>query len=68
MSSVIRCIRAGAEIKEAEPGQITWMIDVALVVVSTGVRLGELINLRWQDVDLDTRFLIIQSDTDLKQT
>src|SRR5581483_7982753 len=36
------------------------------VAVSTGLRLGELLGLRWQDIDVDTGFLHVRTQVDQK--
>lgn len=38
-----------------------WFKDLVIVAVSTGLRRGELLNLRWQDVDFGRRILQIHS-------
>lgn len=39
----------------------TWLNEAVVFSVLTGLRRGELINLRWQDVDLQRRVMTIQS-------
>ena len=46
--------------KRALPGQILWLADVIRVVVATGMRLGELVNLRWNWVDFESGFVTIR--------
>jgi integrase len=38
-----------------------WLRELVFFAVSTGLRRGEMINLRWQDVDLGRRVMHIQS-------
>lgn len=38
-----------------------WFRDVVLVAGFTGMRRGEILNLRWEDVDLRSRLLLIRS-------
>ena len=38
-----------------------WLHDLVVFAVSTGVRQVEMLNLRWQDVDLERRLITIQS-------
>jgi len=38
-----------------------WLKEIVLFAVLTGMRRGELLNLRWQDVDLHTRTIQIHS-------
>ena len=39
----------------------SWLKEVVVFSVLTGLRRGELVNLRWQDVDLQRRVITIQS-------
>ena len=50
--------------KQARPGQILWLTDVVKVAVCTGMRLGELVNLRWSWVDFETGFIVIRRSAD----
>lgn len=43
-----------------------WLKDVFLVALCTGLRRGELIHLRWEDVDLDERYLVVRNRGDFK--
>jgi len=43
-----------------------WFKDLVIVAVSTGLRRGELLNLKWQDVDLGRRLLHIHSTDSFK--
>lgn len=38
-----------------------WLRDVVIFAVLTGMRRGEILNLRWQDVDLERRIAKVQS-------
>lgn len=40
-----------------------WLRDLIVACVSTGLRRGEVLNLRWSDVDWDSGVLKIQSST-----
>lgn len=48
------------------PGQNAWLVDVVRVAVCTGLRRGELVNLRWGDLDLANRLLVVRSRGDFK--
>ncbi len=39
---------------------LDWLRDIILVAVATGLRRGELLNLRWADLDLDARRLLVR--------
>lgn len=40
-----------------------WLKDVVITAAMTGMRRGEIINLRWSDVNLKTRTIVVQSST-----
>ncbi len=40
-----------------------WLRDVVITAAMTGMRRGEIINLRWEDVNLKTRTIVVQSST-----
>jgi len=44
-----------------KPGEIVWLKDVIEFAVGTGLRIGEICNLRWSAVDLSTGFLTVRS-------
>ena len=55
---VLNSIEAAAEQHRARgqmvtPRDIIWLADVVRFVVGTGLRLGEIVRLRWRDVDLE---------------
>lgn len=43
-----------------------WLREVVIFAVLTGMRRGEITNLRWQDVDLSRKLLTIQSSPTFK--
>ena len=47
---------------QIQPGHVIWLKDVILLTVGTGMRLGEVTNLRWRDVDFESGFLRVRSD------
>lgn len=59
-------------VKEAKkplpyPRSIVWINDVVRFAVGTGLRLGEIVRLRWRDVDLSQNVLYVL-DTEAGQT
>ena len=38
-----------------------WLKDAVLFTLLTGLRRGEMVNLRWDDVDLDSKLIFIES-------
>jgi len=40
---------------------VQWIKDAIRIAVSTGLRRGELFNLRWSDVDLESRVLFVRN-------
>lgn len=55
-------------LKQVEEGDILWLKDVILIAVNTGMRIGEIVNLRWNDIDFDTRFITVRNREDGFQT
>jgi integrase len=43
-----------------------WFKELVIFAVLTGMRRGEIVNLRWQDVDLSRRLVTIQSNSTFK--
>jgi integrase len=43
-----------------------WLKEMVIFSVSTGVRQSEMLNLKWQDVDLDRKLIHIQSSGDYR--
>jgi integrase len=43
-----------------------WLKEIVIFATLTGLRRGEIINLRWQDVDLQRRIIVIQSNPTFK--
>ena len=41
--------------------QRSWLVDVIRFAVATGLRRGELVNLRWSDVELESGFLVVRN-------
>jgi len=55
VETILRAIDAHREMREGEPGSTprdTWLKHMIRVAVGTGLRRGELLNLRWGDIDL----------------
>lgn len=65
---LIRCIEADAvmQAETLKEGEVTWLADVVRVAVGTGMRLGELCNLRWSAVSLDAGLLTVKNSRTFK--
>ena len=65
LERLFRCIDADFEINRggghAREGEVMWLKDLVLFAVNTGCRLGEIISLRWQDVDFDSGFITVRN-------
>ena len=65
LDRLLRCIDADIELKRVEgqirPGEVRWLKDLILLAVGTGMRIGELVALRWNAVDLDHAFLTVRN-------
>lgn len=46
---------------EVQEGQILWLKDVVQFAVHTGLRAGEIVHLRWHDVDLETGYITVRN-------
>lgn len=45
---------------------VQWLIDTIKIAVSTGLRRGELVNLRWADIDFSAGFLTVRNREDFR--
>lgn len=64
LERLLLAIDADAEMRTNAGGRtpdVTWLKDLIVLAVSTGMRLGELLSLRWSAVDLDNRKLIVRN-------
>ena len=43
-----------------------WLKEIVVFATLTGLRRGELVNLRWQEVDLERRVILIQSNPNFR--
>ena len=70
LERLLAAIEADYEIKLREkralPGQILWLADVIRIAVATGMRLGELIAMRWSWIDIETGFITIRNHGDFR--
>lgn len=46
--------------KWIQEGEVVWLIDVILFAVQTGMRRGEICDLRWGAVDFETGFIAVR--------
>jgi integrase len=68
-ASLLDAIEADAAEKESgevervslKTGEVRWLGDVVRVAVGTGLRLGEVCNLRWSAVDLTHRLVTVKN-------
>ena len=63
VETILRAVDAHRKLREAEPGPTAddrWLKQLIRVAVGTGLRRGELLNLRWGDVDVDGRQLLVR--------
>jgi integrase len=64
IKKILRVVDAHREMREGEPGPTprdTWLKEMIRVAVGTGLRRGELLNLRWGDVDLESGRLVVRN-------
>ena len=64
VKKTLRAIDAHREMHEGEPGPTPrdrWLKQMIRVAVGTGLRRGELLNLQWGDVDLESGRLVVRN-------
>jgi len=64
ITKILRAVDAHREMREGEPGPTprdTWLKEMIRVAVGTGLRRGELLNLQWGDVDLESGRLVVRN-------
>jgi site-specific recombinase XerD len=64
---ILRAVDAHRKMRDGEPGptpQDEWIKQIIRVAVGTGLRRGELLNLRWGDVDLHAGRLVVRNRED----
>ncbi|PSQ97549.1 MAG: hypothetical protein BRD55_01360 [Bacteroidetes bacterium SW_9_63_38] len=69
VEKVLAAVDAYRNLRLDEPGPTPnddWLKQMIIVAVSTGLRRGELLNLRWMDVDFETGRLYVRSREDFK--
>jgi integrase len=68
LEHLIEKIREDAETNAPQvgDGEVLWIIDVIKFAVYTALRRGELCNLRWGAVDLDSGFLTVKNTEDFE--
>lgn len=50
----------------ARDGEIGWLVNLVILAVWTGLRLGELCSLKWNAIDLDNGFLTVKNSSDFR--
>lgn len=69
LDKLLAAIDAHRKLRQDEPGPTPndeWLKQMILVAVTTGMRRGELLNLRWVDVDLETKSLLVRNRDDFR--
>lgn len=69
VEKVLTAIDAHRKLRQGEPGPTPndeWLKQMVVVAVGTGLRRGELLNLRWGDVDLEGGRLFVRNRDDFK--
>ena len=65
LQMLLRCVDADCEMKKREgqvmSGEVLWLKDLILLAVGTGLRMGELVSLRWSAVDVQGGFLTVRN-------
>ena len=61
---LVQTIRFAAD--AAHDGEVSWLIPFVTVAAYTGLRLGELVELRWRDVDLAGRKLFVRNRDEVR--
>jgi integrase len=67
IAAIFNAIDAHREDREGKCGQTPqheWLKDIILVEVHTALRRGELLNLRWEDIDFENRRLTVRNRED----
>ena len=70
LEQLFRAIEADVKIKkdarQVVDDEVLWLKDVITLAVNTGLRRGELVNLRWQDIDFESGFLTVRNSEDFQ--
>jgi len=70
LERLLRAIDADVEMKRAagqiEEDSVKWIKDLIILAVNTGLRRGELVNLRWRDIDFESGFLTVRNSEDFQ--
>lgn len=69
LDKLLAAIDAHRKLCQGEPGPTPndeWLKQMILVAVTTGMRRGELLNLRWVDVDLEAQSLLVRNRDDFR--
>ncbi|HEX8385896.1 MAG TPA: site-specific integrase [Rubricoccaceae bacterium] len=61
---LVASIRSAADV--AHDGEVSWLIPFVTVAAITGLRLGELVALRWRDVDLERGRLLVRNTAEAR--
>jgi integrase len=69
LKRLLRTIERYEEESKSQPwpdADLLWLRDLIQVAICTGLRRGELCNLRWEDIDLDMKLLTVRNREDFR--
>jgi site-specific recombinase XerD len=66
ISTIEQDYQQKVEAGQIRPDQVIWLRDVFLFAVRTGMRRGEVCNVRWRDVDFEHEFVRVRSDEEFR--
>ena len=69
VDQILAAIDAHRKLQRGEPGptpQDRWLKEIIVVAIGTGLRRGELLNLRWVDVDFEGRRILVRNRGNFK--
>ncbi len=64
VDAICRAIAENEQRPKVTPGTSSWLLPIVRANVYLGLRAGEVVNLRWEDVDLERRTLTVKNRED----